>query len=127
MFNIPELSFRRRGFTFDVNPFAENVMRNAIWALMAMAGAYAFSSSPAEAARIYRYCLVEAFAAGPGTCYYDTYGQCMASASGRRAYCQLNPIIAFQQQGQGYGQYGYGYNDQPRPVKKKKRRHHHSY
>ena len=101
-------------------------MRSAIWALMAVAGAvgaYGFSSSPAEAARVYRYCLVEAFEAGPGTCYYDTYGQCMASASGRRAYCQLNPIIAFQQQGSG--QYGYGYDDQPRPVKKKKRRHHH--
>ena len=101
-------------------------MRNAIWALMAVAGAYAFSSSPAEA-RVYRYCLLEANEAGPGTCYYDTYGQCMASASGRRAYCQLNPIIAFQQQGQGYGQYGYGYDDQPPPMKKKKRRHHRHY
>ncbi|WP_424630076.1 DUF3551 domain-containing protein [Bradyrhizobium sp. SYSU BS000235] len=98
-------------------------MRNAMWALMAVAGVYAFSSSPAEAARVYRYCLVESFAAGPGTCYYDTYGQCMASASGRRAYCQLNPIIAFQQQ--GYRQNGYGYDDQPPPVRKKKRRHHH--
>lgn len=97
-------------------------MRNVIWALMAVAGAYAFSSSPAEA-RVYRYCLVEGFEPGPGTCYYDTYGQCTASASGRRAYCQLNPVIAFQQQ--GYGQYGYGNDGQPAPVKKKKRRHHH--
>ncbi|MEH2513026.1 hypothetical protein V1291_004380 [Nitrobacteraceae bacterium AZCC 1564] len=97
-------------------------MRNAIWALIAVAGAYAFTSSPAEAARVYPYCLVEAFEAGPGTCYYDSYAQCMASASGRRAYCQLNPIVAFQQQ--GYGQYGYGYDDQPPPVKKKKRRPH---
>jgi hypothetical protein len=95
------------------------MMRNVIWALMVVAGAYALGSSPAEA-KDYRYCLVEGFQPGPGTCYYDTYGQCMASASGRRAYCQLNPIFAFQQQ-----QYGYGYNDQPRPVKKKKHRYHH--
>jgi Protein of unknown function (DUF3551) len=122
VFNVPELNFGRRGFGFYINRFAENVMRNAMWALMAVAGAYSFSSSPAEAARVYRYCLVEAFEPGPGTCYYDTYGQCMASASGRRAYCQLNPVIAFQEQ--GYGQNGYGYDDQP-PLRKKKRRHHH--
>jgi hypothetical protein len=93
------------------------MMRNAVLALMALAGAYAFSSAPAEA-RVYRYCLLEGFEPGPGTCYYDTYGQCMASASGRRAYCQLNPVIAFQQQ--QYGQSGYGYDDQPRPRKKRR-------
>jgi hypothetical protein len=99
-------------------------MRNAIWALMAVAGAYAFAPSPAEA-RVYRYCLLQGGEAGPGTCYYDSYGQCMASASGRRAYCQLNPIIAFQEQ--GYGQYGYGYDDQPPPPRKKRPRQYNNY
>jgi Protein of unknown function (DUF3551) len=114
------------GFSFYVNTFAENTMRNAIWALMVVAGAYAFGLSPAEAARVYPFCLIEGGEPGPGTCYYDSYAQCMASASGRRAYCQLNPIVAFQQQGYGQ-QYGYGYDDQPPPVKKKKHRHYNHY
>jgi hypothetical protein len=102
----------------QVSRFRENTMRNTVLALIAMAGAYAFTSAPAEAA-VYRYCLVEGNEAGPGTCYYNTYGQCMASASGRYAYCQLNPVIAFQQQ--QTGQYrGYGYDDdQPAPRKKR--------
>lgn len=73
-------------------------MRNALLAAMALAGV-AFGTGSAEA-REYRYCLVEGgFASGPGTCYYSTYAQCMASASGRRAYCQVNPLFAFAEQG----------------------------
>ena len=69
-------------------------MRKTLLAAMALAGVVVFGTGSAEA-RDYRYCLVEGFAAGPGTCYYDTYAQCMASASGRRAYCQVNPVFAF--------------------------------
>ena len=72
-------------------------MRNAIFAALALAGVAVFGSGSAEA-RDYRYCLNENSQPGPGTCYYDTYAQCMASASGRRAYCQLNPIYAFAEQ-----------------------------
>ena len=72
-------------------------MCNALLAIAAMAGVLALGSDPASA-RPYRFCLVEGFQAGPGTCYYDTYAQCMASASGRRAYCQLNPVFAFAEQ-----------------------------
>lgn len=74
-------------------------MRKALLATLALAGAAVFSTGSAEA-REYRYCLVEGgFASGPGTCYYSTYAQCMASASGRRAYCQVNPVFAFAEQG----------------------------
>ena len=55
-------------------------MRKTLLAAMALAGVVVFGTGSAEALD-YRYCLVEGFAAGPGTCYYDTYAQCMASAS----------------------------------------------
>lgn len=78
-------------------------MRNALLAALAVAGTLAgmtvLGTGSAQAAP-YRYCLVEGFEAGPGTCYYSNYAQCMASASGRRAYCQLNPFYAFAEQGQ---------------------------
>lgn len=69
-------------------------MRNAFLALAALAGVFALGTGEASA-REYRFCLVESNEPGPGTCYYNTYAQCMASASGRRAYCQLNPVFAF--------------------------------
>ena len=31
----------------------------------------------------------------PGLCYFSSYGQCMASASGTFAYCGINPRFAF--------------------------------
>ena len=74
-------------------------MRNALLAALAFSAVAVFGTGTAEAQQ-YRYCLVEGFAAGPGTCYYYTYAQCMASASGRRAYCQLNPVYAFAEQNQ---------------------------
>jgi hypothetical protein len=92
-------------------------MRNALLAALAVAGVAVFGSGSAEA-RDYRYCLVEGFAAGPGTCYYSTYAQCMASASGRRAYCQVNPVFAFAEQGR-YAEPGV------RVVKPRKVRRHH--
>lgn len=72
-------------------------MRKVILAAFAVTGALVFGSGQADA-RTYRYCLVEGFEPGPGTCYYDTYAQCMASASGRRAYCQVNPFVSFAEQ-----------------------------
>lgn len=95
-------------------------MRNALIAAVALAGAAILGTGAAEA-RDYRYCLVEGWQAGPGTCYYNTYAQCMASASGRRAYCQVNPVFAFAEQGR-YADPGY------RAVKPRKvRRHHRHY
>lgn len=71
-------------------------MRNVLLAAAALAGVALFSAGSAEA-RAYRYCL-NSGEPGPGTCYYNTYAQCMASASGLRAYCQLNPVYAFAEQ-----------------------------
>lgn len=93
-------------------------MRKALLAAAALAGFAVFGTGTAEA-RDYRYCLVEGgFGSGPGTCYYNTYAQCQASASGRRAYCQLNPVFAFAEQGR-YADPGY------RVVRPRKVRRHH--
>lgn len=92
-------------------------MRNALLAALAVTGALTgltmFGTGSAQAAP-YRYCLVEGAEPGPGTCYYSTYAQCQASASGRRAYCQLNPVYAFAEQ-----------NPSPVVKPRKIRRHHH--
>ncbi|MET4278480.1 hypothetical protein ABIB68_006592 [Bradyrhizobium sp. F1.2.2] len=45
------------------------------------------------------YCLQGRIWGYPGNCQFSTYDQCMATASGTLAYCGMNPIYAFQQQG----------------------------
>ena len=72
-------------------------MRNALLAFAALLGVLALNAGTANA-RDYRFCLQVGWEPGPGTCYYDTYAQCMASASGRNAYCQENPKFAFARQ-----------------------------
>jgi hypothetical protein len=37
----------------------------------------------------------------PGDCSYQTYAQCLASASGRGLYCDVNPRVAFGRQPRG--------------------------
>ena len=51
-------------------------------------------SAPA-AAYDYPYCLQGRGVGIPGDCSYQTYAQCMASASGRALYCNINPRVAF--------------------------------
>ena len=77
-------------------------MRNAVFAILALSAAAAATvagSSPA-AAYDYPYCLQGRGIGIPGDCSYATYGQCMASASGRALYCDINPRVAFGQQQQ---------------------------
>ncbi|MDE2468702.1 MAG: DUF3551 domain-containing protein, partial [Bradyrhizobium sp.] len=46
------------------------------------------------------YCIKGYFYASPvGDCSFDTYGQCLATASGRLAYCDVNPFYHFQEDG----------------------------
>jgi hypothetical protein len=77
-------------------------MRTAMLALLALSAATAATtvgSSPA-AAYDYPYCLQGRGIGIPGECSYATYDQCMASASGRALYCNVNPRVAFGQQPQ---------------------------
>ena len=74
-------------------------MRNAMLAVLALSAATIATvagSSPA-AAYDYPYCL-QGRGSIPGECAYATYEQCMASASGRALYCNINPRVAFGQQ-----------------------------
>ena len=48
--------------------------------------------SPVQA-RDYPFCIKGPdFDSANGDCSFDTYGQCLATASGRRAYCDANPF-----------------------------------
>jgi hypothetical protein len=44
-----------------------------------------------------RYCLQGRIWGWPGNCLFSTYSQCMATASGTNAYCDLNPVYAFRE------------------------------
>lgn len=75
-------------------------MRTAMLALLALSAATAATvagNSPAEAYD-YPYCLQGRGVGVPGDCFYTSYAQCMASASGRGLYCNVNPRVAFGQQ-----------------------------
>jgi hypothetical protein len=84
-------------------------MRNAILATLALlsAGAATLVGATPAAARDYPYCIQGGGWGVPGDCSYRSYAECMASASGRRVYCNVNPRFAFGQQRRGrpYGSY----------------------
>ncbi len=57
--------------------------------------AVAATASPALA-RDYPFCIKgDDYASAVGDCSFDTYEQCLATASGRRAYCDANPFYAY--------------------------------
>lgn len=75
-------------------------MRNAVIAIVALSAATAatITASTPAAAHDYPYCVQGRGVGIPGDCSYSTYGQCMASASGRGLSCNVNPRVAFGQQ-----------------------------
>jgi hypothetical protein len=75
-------------------------MRNTILAVMTVlaAGAAGIGGSTPAAAYDYPYCVQGRGIGVPGDCSYQTYAQCMASASGRGLYCNVNPRAALNQQ-----------------------------
>ena len=82
------------------------IKRKTILTVMALAAAAvvtAAASGPA-AAHDYPWCAQGRGVGIPGDCSYRTYGQCMASASGRNLYCNVNPRVAF---GRARGPYPY--------------------
>jgi Protein of unknown function (DUF3551) len=70
-----------------------------ITALFAAAVGSFWVPKPAQA-RDYKYCLYEHNDTA-GDCSFSTYAQCQASASGRVAYCNINPRYAFAMQRRG--------------------------
>ena len=75
-------------------------MRKVMLALLA-AGVVTLAGSAPAAAFDYPYCLQGRGVGVPGECAYQTYAQCMASASGRGLYCNINPRVAFSRQRRG--------------------------
>jgi hypothetical protein len=71
----------------------DQTMRALFSAAFAVAAAISVGMiSTSAQARDYPFCIkAEWYLGGPGDCAFDTYAQCMASASGRRAYCDPNP------------------------------------
>lgn len=84
-------------------------MRNAILAMLALlaAGAATLAGSGPAAAYDYPYCIQGGGFGVPGDCSYRSYAECLASASGRRVYCNINPRFAFgfERRGRPYPDY----------------------
>ena len=78
-------------------------MRNAslIVAALLAAGAAILTGSTPAAAIDYPWCVQGRGVGIPGDCSYTSYGQCMASASGRGLYCNVNPRVAFGRERRG--------------------------
>lgn len=67
-------------------------MRAVLLAVMAIGTLAAIDTTPALA-RDYPYCIKGRQWLSPvGDCSFDTYQQCQATASGRFAYCDVNPF-----------------------------------
>lgn len=69
-------------------------MRSALVAALVLGAAAVFSGTPAVAGER-AFCMKgQDIDSAHGDCSYDTYQQCLASASGRRNYCDTNPFYA---------------------------------
>lgn len=71
-------------------------MRTMHLTLAAAGLALAATATPA-AAIDYPYCLQGRQTGIPGECSYTSYEQCAAAASGRQAFCNINPRFAFRE------------------------------
>jgi hypothetical protein len=67
-------------------------MRTLFLALATSATIFATSVAPVVASE-YRHCLQGDYASA-GDCGFTSYQQCPATASGRTAYCGVNPYLA---------------------------------
>jgi hypothetical protein len=76
----------------------------ATFALGSAASAMIAGASPA-AAFDYPYCLQGKQTGIPGDCSYRSYRECQASASGRDAYCNVNPAFAYRHPRRRHGRY----------------------
>ncbi len=65
--------------------------------LAASAVVLAFAVTPASA-RDYPWCAKTSASGFNPSCNFTSYNQCMATVSGQRGECVLNPILAFGQQ-----------------------------
>lgn len=74
-------------------------MRLAVTALALATSIATLAAGSGPAAAQARYCLQGRHWGFPGNCAFATYAQCMATASGTRASCGINPRYAFARRG----------------------------
>jgi hypothetical protein len=88
-------------------------MRRLVLAMMALTAGcvVTLATSAPAAAYDYPWCLQGRNEGIPGDCSYQTYAQCQASASGRFAYCNINPRVAFGRLPPRRPRYPYYYYD----------------
>jgi hypothetical protein len=84
---------------------------------VAAAGVASVATAAPAAAQADAWCVQGRDMGIPGDCSYSSYAQCMASASGRNAYCNINPRVAFSRPlppgprgRRAYPYYDYGYD-----------------
>lgn len=77
-------------------------MRQLLLTTLCASGILALFGAIAPATAASRYCLQGSGWGHPGNCQFATYRQCMATASGTRARCGINPRYAFARQRHGY-------------------------
>jgi len=78
----------RRGFRFT---FASKALTLSA---LALAASMMLSSTPVHAyGSRHAFCIQGDEYPGLSTCTFDTYAQCLASASGRNLYCIANPYF----------------------------------
>jgi uncharacterized protein DUF3551 len=75
--------------------FGERMMRKLFLATMAfIAVASIWMAAAPVLARDYPFCIKgQGYITPTGDCSFDTYEQCLATASGRRNYCDVNPYF----------------------------------
>jgi len=93
-------------------------MRNLLLAAVAFGAVASIGMTPSPVlARDYPFCIKgDFYDSSTGDCSFDTYEQCLATASGRNAYCDANPFYAYP---------GYAYPGKPDFAYPKKRHRHH--
>ena len=67
-------------------------MRNVVLAVLAFGGLAVVDIAPAAAEIDYPYCMTTR--EGGRNCYYTSFQQCQASASGQEASCFENPFLS---------------------------------
>jgi len=71
-------------------------MRTALLALLALGSVAAIDATSSAEARDYPFCIKgREYDQALGDCSFTTYQQCLATASGRYAYCDTNPYYNF--------------------------------
>ncbi len=73
-------------------------MRKIIGAAALVATVFTALPASAHDPYDYPYCLQGRIWGYPGLCYFTSYQQCQASASGTDAYCGPNPRFLFESQ-----------------------------